>query len=58
MLWFKCGGIEGQFGVSELVKFLDDNNNRKTPKNRNQAPEGQTNLKQIGVELNMNALVN
>ena len=30
----------------------------KPPKNRNQAPEGQTNLKQIGVELNMNALVN
>jgi hypothetical protein len=27
----------------------------KPPKNRNQAPEGQTNLKQIGVELNVNA---
>ena len=45
VLWFECGSFEGQFGVSELIKFLDDNNNRKTPKNRNQAPEGQTNLK-------------
>jgi hypothetical protein len=45
VLWFERSSIEGQFGDSELVKFIDDNSNGKTPKNRKQAPEGPTNLK-------------
>ncbi len=31
--WFECCGIEEGIGDSELVKFIDDNTNRKNPRN-------------------------
>jgi hypothetical protein len=31
--WFKRCGIEEGIGDSELVKFIDDNTNRKNPRN-------------------------
>jgi hypothetical protein len=29
--WFEHRGIEEEIGISELVKFMDDNTNGKTP---------------------------
>ena len=56
VLRFDSGGIGGQFGLSELVKFLDDNTNRKTPKKQKPSPRGANQSeKNIGVELNVNA---
>ena len=58
VLWFEHGGIVGQFGISELVKFLDDNTDRKTPKKQKPSPRRANQSEKNGVELNVNAWAN
>jgi hypothetical protein len=60
VLWFEHHGIEERIGVSELVKFTDDNTNRNKPKiKQRESPEwADQSEKKNGVELHVDASTN